>query len=110
MSSQSDADAVQEAVFGPVLTVFRWDDHDETIKLANDVDYGPAGGVVTDDIAQANTTARDIEAGYVWINSDHDLVPGLPFGGYEQSGIGRELSADTLDHSRQTESITLSLR
>lgn len=102
--------AVQEEIFGPVLTVFRWDDYDEMIELANDVDYGLAGGVITDDITRANTTARDIEAGYVWINSYHDLIPGLPFGGYKQSGIGRELGADTLDHYQQTKTINLSLR
>ena len=102
--------AVQEEIFGPVLTVFRWDDYDEMIELANDVDYGLAGGVITDDITQANTTARDIEAGYIWINSYHDLIPGLPFGGYKESGIGRELGAETLEHYRQTKTINLSLR
>ncbi|KTG11066.1 betaine-aldehyde dehydrogenase [Haloprofundus marisrubri] len=105
-----DSDAVQEEIFGPVLSVFRWDDYDEMIRLANDVEYGLAGGVITDDITQANTTARDIEAGYIWINSYHDLVPGLPFGGYKQSGIGRELGSETLDHYQQTKTINLSLR
>lgn len=105
-----DSDAVQEEIFGPVLDVFRWDDYDEMIELANDVEYGLAGGVISEDITQANRAARDIEAGYIWINSYHDLVPGLPFGGYKQSGIGRELSADTLDHYRQTKTINLSLR
>jgi aldehyde dehydrogenase (NAD+) len=105
-----DSSAAQEEIFGPVLTVFRWDDYDEMIALANDVDYGLAGGVITDDITQANRTARDIEAGYIWINSYHDLVPGLPFGGYKQSGIGRELSAETLEHYQQTKTINLSLR
>ncbi|MDS0477066.1 aldehyde dehydrogenase family protein [Natrinema sp. 1APR25-10V2] len=104
-----DAAAAQEEIFGPVLTVFRWDDYDEMIELANDVEYGLAGGVITEDISQANKTARDIEAGYIWINSYHDLAPGLPFGGYKQSGIGRELSAETLDHYRQTKTINLSL-
>jgi aldehyde dehydrogenase (NAD+) len=105
-----DHAAVQEEIFGPVLDVFRWSDYDEMMALANDVDYGLAGGVVTDDITKANRAARDIEAGYVWINSYHDLAPGLPFGGYKQSGIGRELSAETLDHYRQTKTINLSLR
>jgi aldehyde dehydrogenase (NAD+) len=105
-----DSSTVQEEIFGPVLDVFRWDDYDEMIELANDVEYGLAGGVVTDDVTRANTTARDIEAGYIWINSYHDIVPGLPFGGYKQSGIGRELGADTLDHYRQTKTINLSLR
>ena len=72
--------------------MFRWDDYDEMIELANDVDYGLA------------------EAGYIWINSYHDLIPGLPFGGYKESGIGRELGAETLEHYRQTKTINLSLR
>jgi aldehyde dehydrogenase (NAD+) len=105
-----DSAPAQEEIFGPVLTVFRWDDYDEMMTLANDVDYGLAGGVITDDITRANRAARDIEAGYVWINSYHDLVPGLPFGGYKQSGIGRELGAETLDHYQQTKTINLSLR
>jgi aldehyde dehydrogenase (NAD+) len=105
-----DSEAAQEEIFGPVLTVFRWEEYDEMIELANDVEYGLAGGVITDDLQRANTTARDIEAGYIWINSYHDLVPGLPFGGYKQSGIGRELSAETLDAYRQTKTINLSLR
>lgn len=102
--------AVQEEIFGPVLEVFRWDDYETMMELANDVDYGLAGGVITDDITQANRAARDIQAGYIWINSYHDLAPGLPFGGHKQSGIGRELSADTLDHYQQTKTINLSLR
>jgi aldehyde dehydrogenase (NAD+) len=104
-----DNPAVQEEIFGPVLEVFRWADYDEMMSLANDVDYGLAGGVITDDIENANTAAQDIEAGYIWINNWHDLTAGLPFGGYKQSGIGRELSADTLDHYRQTKTINLSL-
>lgn len=102
--------AVQEEIFGPVLEVFRWEEYEAMIELANDVEYGLAGGVITNDITQANTAARDIEAGYVWVNSYHDLVPGLPFGGYKQSGIGREVCADTLDHYQQTKTINLSLR
>jgi aldehyde dehydrogenase (NAD+) len=104
-----DHEAVQEEIFGPVLDVFRWDDYDEMIELANDVEYGLAGGVITNDVEDANRTARDIEAGYVWINAYHDIVPGLPFGGYKQSGIGRELAAETLDHYTQTKTINLSL-
>jgi len=104
-----DHDAVQDEIFGPVLDVFRWDDYDEMMTLANDVEYGLAGGVVTDDLDAANQTARDIEAGYIWVNSYHDLVAGLPFGGYKQSGIGRELSEETLDHYQQTKTINLSM-
>ncbi|MFC6724197.1 aldehyde dehydrogenase family protein, partial [Halobium palmae] len=100
-----DHDAVQEEIFGPVLEVFRWDDYDEMMALANDVDYGLAGGVITNDLEKANRTARDIEAGHIWINTWHEMSPGLPYGGYKQSGIGRELSVDTLDHYTQTKTI-----
>jgi len=104
-----DHESVQEEIFGPVLEVFRWEDYDEMIQLANDVDYGLAGGVITNDDARAQQTARDIEAGYIWINTWHDMSPGLPYGGYKQSGIGRELSVDTLDHYQQKKSIKHSL-
>ena len=105
-----DHEAVQEEIFGPVLTIFRWEDYDEMIELANDVDYGLAAGVLSTDIKRANEAARDIEAGYIWINTYHELVAGLPFGGYKQSGIGRELGFQTLDHYSQTKTINLSLR
>ncbi|MFA1611663.1 aldehyde dehydrogenase family protein [Halobellus rubicundus] len=104
-----DHEAVQEEIFGPVLEVFRWEDYDEMIELANDVDYGLAGGVITNDIEKADRTARDIEAGYIWVNTWHEMSPGLPYGGYKQSGIGREMSVDTLDHYTQTKSIKYGL-
>ncbi|MFB6172655.1 MAG: aldehyde dehydrogenase [Haloarculaceae archaeon] len=105
-----DHDAVQEEIFGPVLEVFRWTDYEEMMALANDVEYGLAAGVVTDDVERANRAARDVEAGYVWVNTYHELVPGLPFGGYKQSGTGREVGLETLDHYTQTKTINLSLR
>jgi aldehyde dehydrogenase (NAD+) len=105
-----DHQAVQEEIFGPVLEVFHWSDYDRMIDLANDVKYGLAAGVLTEDVNRANQAAMDIEAGYVWINTYHELVPGLPFGGYKQSGIGRELGAETLDQYSRTKTINLSLR
>jgi aldehyde dehydrogenase (NAD+) len=105
-----DHEVVQDEIFGPVLEAFRWDDYGEMIELANDVEYGLAGGVITNDIENANKAARDIEAGYIWINTYHEMVPGLPFGGYKQSGIGREVGTETLDHYSQTKTINLSLR
>lgn len=104
-----DHEAVQDEIFGPVLEAFRWEDYDNMIELANDVDYGLAGGVITDDLEQANKTARDIEAGYIWVNTYHEMVPGLPFGGYKQSGIGREVGFETLEHYSQTKTINISL-
>ena len=105
-----DHPAVQQEIFGPVLEVFEWSDYDRMIDLANDVDYGLAAGVVTDDISQGHQTARDIEAGTVWVNQYNDFPDGMPFGGYKQSGIGRERARETLEAYTQAKSIDISLR
>jgi len=102
-------EAVQEEIFGPVLEAVRWTDYDQMIEKVNDVKYGLAGGVLTADIDKANRAARDIEAGYIWINTYHVMPAGLPFGGYKQSGIGREVGLETLEHYSQTKTINLSL-
>lgn len=102
--------AVQEEIFGPVLELFSWDSYDEMIELANDTEYGLAAGVITSDIQQAHRTARDLEAGTIWINQYNDFPAGMPFGGYKQSGIGRERARETIDQYTQTKSIDLSLR
>ncbi len=104
-----DHEAVQKEIFGPVLEVFPWEEYGEMIELANDVEYGLASGVITSDIEQANRTARDLEAGTVWVNQYNDFPTGMPFGGYKQSGIGRERGRETLDHYTQTKSIDVSL-
>lgn len=105
-----DHPAVQEEIFGPVLEIFSWDSYEEMIALANDTEYGLAAGVLTSDIQQAHRTARDLEAGTIWINQYNDFPPGMPFGGYKQSGIGRERARETMDQYTQTKSIDLSLR
>ncbi|UPM42245.1 aldehyde dehydrogenase family protein [Halocatena salina] len=104
-----DHEAVQEEIFGPVLEVFSWESYEEMIELANDVEYGLASGVITSDIEQANHTARDLEAGTVWVNQYNDFPTGMPFGGYKQSGIGRERGRETLEQYTQTKSIDISL-
>jgi aldehyde dehydrogenase (NAD+) len=105
-----DSAAVQEEIFGPVLAVFEWDDYDEMIDLANDVDFGLAAGVMAGDTKRAMQAARDIEAGTVWVNQYQDFPAGMPFGGFKESGIGRETAAETLDQYTQTKSINVSLR
>ena len=105
-----DNRAVQEEIFGPVQEVFEWDDYDEMIEQANDVDYGLAAGVITSDLTQAYQTARDIEAGNIWINQYNDFPAGQPFGGYKQSGIGRETAFEAVEHYTQTKTLNLSLR
>jgi aldehyde dehydrogenase (NAD+) len=105
-----DAEPVQREIFGPVLEVFEWDDYDEMMTLANDVDYGLAAGVMTSDVRKAMQTARDVEAGTVWVNQYQDFPEGMPFGGYKQSGIGRERAFETVEHYTQTKAVDISLR
>jgi acyl-CoA reductase-like NAD-dependent aldehyde dehydrogenase len=80
----------QEEVFGPILSVMRWSDEEEMIGIANGVDLGLTAAVWTNDITRALTTARRLESGYVWINGVGAHVRGMPYGGYKNSGVGRE--------------------
>lgn len=104
-----DHHAVQEEIFGPVVETFTWTDEDEVIELANDVDYGLAAGVIANDITKALQTARCLEAGVVWINHYNDVPAGQPFGGYKQSGTGRENAIEAIDEFTQTKAININL-
>jgi aldehyde dehydrogenase (NAD+) len=84
----------QEEIFGPVLAVIKVKDEAEAIKVANDSDYGLAGGVWSSNPDRAMNTAKQLRAGTVWINEWHLLNDYVPFGGYKQSGIGRELGIE----------------
>lgn len=86
----------REEVFGPVLSVIRWDDGDDVVALANDVSYGLTASVWTDDVRTAHRMSAELEAGYVWINGSARHFPGVPFGGVKNSGIGREESLEEL--------------
>ncbi|ERH08677.1 MAG: aldehyde dehydrogenase (acceptor) [halophilic archaeon J07HX64] len=102
-------EAVQEEIFGPVQEVFTWSDYDEMMEMANNVDYGLAAGVLTESIDNANRAARDIEAGNIWVNTYNDFPAGQPFGGYKQSGIGRETAQEAVEHYTQTKTVNFSL-
>ncbi|MFD1706243.1 aldehyde dehydrogenase family protein [Siminovitchia sediminis] len=95
----------QEEIFGPAATVTRWKDVEEVIKIANDVEYGLAAGIMTNDLVKAMDTANKIEAGSVWINSYFNFQSGAPFGGYKNSGVGREYSKEALDEYSQSKTI-----
>ncbi|MDG5774845.1 aldehyde dehydrogenase family protein [Haloarculaceae archaeon H-GB2-1] len=94
--AQNDFRIAQEEIFGPVETVISWSDYDEMIRQANDTEFGLAAGMATNDVSLANQTAEKLEAGNVWVNKYATLPPGTPFGGYKQSGIGREHTRETL--------------
>lgn len=86
----------REEIFGPVQCVIPYDNIDEAITMANDTIYGLAGGVVGRDVAKAQKVAAKLRAGTVWINTWHMMRDDAPFGGYKQSGIGRDLSYEGL--------------
>jgi betaine-aldehyde dehydrogenase/aminobutyraldehyde dehydrogenase len=100
---------VQREVFGPVVTVQRFDDDDQAIAWANDVNYGLAASVFTRDISRALNAARKLEFGTVWINDHIPLVSEMPHGGFKQSGYGKDLSAYSLEDYTQIKHVMVNL-
>ena len=100
----------REEIFGPVLVAIRWSDEAEAIRMANDSHYGLAAYVWTHDIGAGLRTAHAIESGWVQVNQGGGQVPGMSYGGYKQSGIGREFSLEgMLDSFTQRKSVTVNL-
>ncbi|CAN5812813.1 aldehyde dehydrogenase DhaS [soil metagenome] len=99
----------REEIFGPVLAAIEFADLDEAIARANDTPYGLAAGVWTKDIKKAHYVARKLQAGTVWINTYNVYDTATPFGGYKQSGFGREMSAHALEHYTQVKSVWVDL-
>ena len=99
-----DAEIVRDEVFGPVVTVLPFSDTDEAIRLANDTAYGLSASVWTQDLGKALTVVKQLDAGTVWVNAHNLLDPSLPFGGFKQSGIGREHGREVLDAYLETKS------
>ncbi|HEY5659509.1 MAG TPA: aldehyde dehydrogenase family protein [Gaiellaceae bacterium] len=95
----------QEEIFGPVVTVIPFEDEKDAIRIANDVRYGLMATVWTGDPARGHRLASRIKAGTVAINTPYTAFPGIPFGGYKQSGFGRELGLETLELYLETKSV-----
>lgn len=102
---RSDMRIVQEEVFGPILTVERFQSEDEAVRLANDTIYGLAGAVWTMDGDKAERVASELRMGTVWINDFHPYFAQAPWGGYKQSGIGRELGKLGLEEYTETKHV-----
>ncbi len=98
----------QEEIFGPVVTVIPFEDEKDAIRIANDSRYGLMATVWTGDPARGHRLARRIKAGTVGVNMPYTAFPGIPFGGYKQSGFGRELGLETLDAYLETKSVIVS--
>jgi aldehyde dehydrogenase (NAD+)/betaine-aldehyde dehydrogenase len=95
----------QEEIFGPVVTVIPFEDEAEAVRIANDVKYGLTATVWTNDPARGHRLARQIKSGVIGINLPNTAFPGLPFGGYKQSGFGREGSLETMEMYLETKAV-----
>ncbi|WP_017603711.1 acetaldehyde dehydrogenase ExaC [Nocardiopsis alkaliphila] len=104
----NDMRIFQEEIFGPVVSVARFDDYADAIKIANDTLYGLGAGVWSRNGNIAYRAGRDIQAGRVWVNNFHSYPAHAAFGGYKQSGIGRENHKMMLDHYQQTKNLLVS--
>jgi len=98
----------QEEIFGPVVSVTRFADEDDAVKIANDTLYGLGSGLWTRDGSRVYRVGREIQAGRVWVNNYHAYPAHAAFGGYKQSGIGRETHKMMLDHYQQTKNLLVS--
>jgi betaine-aldehyde dehydrogenase len=104
-----DMEFVTDEVFGPLMSVLPFDTEDEVVARANATPYGLAAAVFSSDFARANRVANALQAGSVWINDYGTLPASVPFGGYKQSGIGRENGANAIEHYTQVKMIYSSL-
>ena len=100
----------REEIFGPVLVAIPWEDEADVIRMANDSHYGLAAYIFTHDLGRSMRAARDIQAGWIQVNQGAGQIPGQPYGGYKQSGFGREFSlSGMLDSFTQIKNITINL-
>jgi (Z)-2-((N-methylformamido)methylene)-5-hydroxybutyrolactone dehydrogenase len=101
----TDSRIAREEIFGPVAAMIRFDDEDDAVRLANDTRYGLAAGIWTQDLRRAHRMLHRVRAGTVWVNNYRVIGHTLPFGGYGQSGIGREMGATALDDYTEVKSV-----
>jgi betaine-aldehyde dehydrogenase len=107
---RDDMRIAREEIFGPVVSILRWSDEDDVIARVNGLDVGLTASIFTHDLDRAHRLAARVEAGYVWINNASTHHVGVPFGGYKQSGIGREESIDELLACTQIKNVSVTLR
>jgi len=108
-NTTNDMKVVREEIFGPVVCAIPFDSPEEIVPIANDTNYGLAAGVFTRDISKAHRTAKRLRAGTVWINTYHVFDAAMPFGGYKESGWGREMGSQVLNNYLETKSVVTAL-
>jgi acyl-CoA reductase-like NAD-dependent aldehyde dehydrogenase len=100
-----DMRLAREEIFGPVLAAMPFDSYQDAVGIANALPYGLTAGIFTRDLSTAHRFARDVEAGYVWVNDSSSHFPGVPFGGFKDSGVGREEDIEELYSYTQTKNV-----
>lgn len=106
---RQDMKVAREEIFGPVLSILRWSDIEEVISMANSVEYGLTAAIWTNDVTKALRTSKRIQSGFVWINGVNSHVRAVPFGGYKNSGIGRERGIEELYSYTEEKSVQIFL-
>jgi 2-formylbenzoate dehydrogenase len=104
-----DMPIARNEVFGPVLSVLSWRDEEEAVRIANGIEYGLTASIWTRDVARAHRVARQIDAGFVWFNETAAHYPGVPFGGFKNSGVGREEDLSELLSFTQVKTVNVPL-
>jgi phenylacetaldehyde dehydrogenase len=108
-NTTNDMKVVREEIFGPVVVAVPFDSQEDILPVANDTNFGLAAGVFTRDISKAHRTAKRLRAGTVWINTYHVFDAAMPFGGYKESGWGREMGSQVLNNYLETKSVVTAL-
>jgi phenylacetaldehyde dehydrogenase len=106
---RNDMRLAREEIFGPVAALIGFREVDEAVRIANDTEYGLAAAVATSNVSTAHTLARKLRAGVVWVNTYSELDSTFPFGGFKQSGIGRELGDKSLESFTELKSVFIRL-
>jgi 5-carboxymethyl-2-hydroxymuconic-semialdehyde dehydrogenase len=107
--ARNDMRIAQQEIFGPVLTAISFKDEDEALEIANNIDYGLAAYIWTNDVSRSHRLARNIDAGMIWVNSENNRHLPSPFGGMKASGIGRDGGDYSFEFYMETKNVCIAL-